>query len=209
MKSKRFTEADRSKYCPLYAGSLERKMPEKLAVLEIRVLMGLTASAMKDAALPGADRSAARGAGSEKGFSILPCRGTRKACLREYQRYTVSCLQNRSGKELALLRKAMYRKAFAAGRMLGKLPGMTNDAARTRLIRLLYKNIDIQIVGSMPGEITIPRCSFSRCYTPQMCAVMSGMDAGIICGIFGGGSLTFTRRLTEGCPACQAVYRRN
>ncbi|MBQ9033782.1 MAG: hypothetical protein IJ107_03850 [Lachnospiraceae bacterium] len=201
MKSKRFTEADRSKHSPLYLRSLERKMPEKLAVLEIRILMGLTAFAVKDAALPGT--------GSEKGVSVLPCRGTKKACLREYQRYTVSCLQNRSGQELAALRKAMYRKAFAAGRMLGKLPGMTNDAARTRLIRLLYRNIDIEIVGTMPGEITIPRCSFSRCYTPQMCAVMSGMDAGIICGIFGGGSLTFTRRLTEGCPACQAVYRRN
>ena len=54
----------------------------------------------------------------------------------------------------------------------------------------------------------VPRCSFSAHYTPQMCYVMSGLDAGIICGIFGGGSLKFYRRLTEGYPACSAVFCR-
>jgi len=162
---------------------------DRLAVIEIRVLMRMTASAMKVQAP------------SLRGLS-------RKSCLQEYQRYTVSCLENRSGKELSAMRKAMYNKAFTVGKILGSLPGLSNDAAKTRLIKLLYRNIGIRITGSLPGEIRIPRCSFSRFYTPQMCAVMSGMDAGIICGIFGGGTLTFSERLTEGCPVCRAVYKR-
>lgn len=165
-------------------------MPDKLAAFEIKALMRMTASVMKEEAP------------SLKGLSG-------KSCLQAYQLYTKRCLENRSGAELPALRKAMYTKAYAVGRLLGKLPGISNDAARTRLIKQLYLNIEIRIEGDLPGEICIPRCSFSHFYTPRMCAVMSGMDAGIICGICGGGKLTFSRRLTEGFPACKAVYRRN
>lgn len=56
-------------------------------------------------------------------------------------------------------------------------------------------------------RIRIPHCSFSGAYTPRTCYVMSGLDAGIICGIFGGGKLAFEERLTEGCPACSAVHQ--
>ncbi len=198
MRLTNFTEDNRAKdsrpdahgpagSVPLWLRKLEQKMPDSLAVFEIWVLMHMTASVMKVKAP------------SLRGLS-------RKSCLQQYQRYTVSCLKNRSGEELSALRKAMYKKAFPVGKMLGNLPGLSNDAAKTHLIKLLYRNIGIRIMGSLPGEIRIPRCSFSHFYTPQMCAVMSGMDAGIICGLFGGGSLTFSERITQGCPACKAVY---
>lgn len=214
---------------PLWLRKLEQKMPENLAIFEIQVLMQMTKSVLKPASDPVADLRSPGTAGQAK-YSPDPRgldtdrqaktspdpRGRRpgrwpskKSCLRTYQLYTKSCLENTSNEELPALRKAMYKKAFTVGRLLGKLPGITNDTAKTHLIKLLYRNIGIRIMGSLPGEIRIPRCSFSHFYTPQMCAVMSGMDAGIICGIFGGGTLTFNRRLTEGCPACMAVYRRN
>ena len=112
------------------------------------------------------------------------------------------------GRNHSTLRRNMYDRAFVVGRFLGRLPGRKSDAAKTRLIRWLYRNIDISIVGDMPGEISVPRCAFSDRYTPETCYVMSGMDAGIICGIFGGGEFGFRHRLTEGCPACKAAYRR-
>lgn len=164
-------------------------MKDKLAVFEIRMLMRMTAKAA--------------------GRRVPPLQGlTRKACLKQYQLYTKTLLEGMDEGEQTALRGAMYDRAFAMGSLLGRLPGMRRDEGKMWLIRLLYRNIGIEIKGQMPGEIHVPRCAFSRYYTPGMCHVMSGMDAGIICGIFGGGILTFDRRLTEGCPACRAVYRR-
>ena len=152
-----------------------------------------------------------------------------------YQTFTAEILARSGREELLAYRKAMYPKAFRTGRMLALLPGLRQDAAKKRLIRLLYRNIGIILEDqslSSPGtnsrsrlrgvklsgpdyekqadqevwNIHIPRCSFSRCYTPRTCYVMSGFDAGIICGIFGGGSLRFSRRITEGHPSCKAAY---
>ncbi len=164
-------------------------MKDKAAVSEICVLMYMTAKA--------ADRKAPH-----------PDGWSRKACLKQYRAYTRDLIKDMSEGERRLFRQAMYDRAFRVGRLMGRLPGMKRDARKVRLIRWLYRNIGIRIEWQMPGEIRVPRCAFSRVYTPEMCHVMSGMDAGIICGIFGGGTLTFEDRLTEGCPACRADYRR-
>ena len=46
--------------------------------------------------------------------------------------------------------------------------------------------------------------ALSRIYTPEECALMSNVDSGMIAGILGGGSLTFSERITEGCGGCRA-----
>ena len=56
------------------------------------------------------------------------------------------------------------------------------------------------------GEIVVTDCYFSRFYTPEQCAVMSSVDSGIIAGLCGGGTLTFTERITEGCRRCRACF---
>ena len=56
------------------------------------------------------------------------------------------------------------------------------------------------------GEIVVTDCYFSRFYTPEQCAVMSSVDSGIIAGLCGGGTLTFTERITEGCRQCRACF---
>lgn len=56
------------------------------------------------------------------------------------------------------------------------------------------------------GEIVVTDCYFSRYYTPEQCAVMSSVDSGIIAGLCGGGTLTFTERITEGCRRCRACF---
>ena len=164
-------------------------MRDCLAKWEIYALMRLTAKAA--------------------GRKASPLRGlTRRDSLRRYMDFTAGTIAEMDETGRETLRRNMYDRAFVVGRFLGRLPGRKSDAAKTRMIRWLYRNIDISIVGDMPGEISVPRCAFSDRYTPETCYVMSGMDAGIICGIFGGGEFGFRHRLTEGCPACKAAYRR-
>lgn len=126
--------------------------------------------------------------------------------LVRYRTFTTGLFAGRTSDELSQLRDAMYQHAFRAGRALAHLPGHGTDIRKRQLVVQLYRTIGITIEGDLPGTIRIPRCSFASAYTPQMCHVMSGMDAGIICGIFGGGTLKFQQRLTEGCAVCLAAY---
>ena len=70
------------------------------------------------------------------------------------------------------------------------------------------READQEVNQEIVWHIRIPYCSFAAAYTPLICHVMSGLDAGIICGIFGGGRLVFDYRLTEGRCACRARYER-
>lgn len=201
---------------PFWLNRLEQRMPDAIRKLEIYILLRLTAKACR-----------------QKAPSIRGMTG--RESLAIYQTFTAEILAGPDTAELRACRRAMYQKAWRTGRMLALLPGLRQDAAKKRLIRLLYRNIGIILEDqslSSPGtnsrsrlrgvklsgpdyekqadqevwNIHIPRCSFSRCYTPRTCYVMSGFDAGIICGIFGGGSLRFSRRITEGHPSCKAAY---
>ena len=167
----------------------KNSMSDRLAIWEIWALMHMTAKA------------AGRKAPSLKGLTL-------KDSLQQFIDFTAGTISEMDELKRGTLRRNMYDRAFTVGRFLGRLPGRKSDAAKTRMIRRLYRNIGIIIDGDLPGEISLPRCAFSDRYTPEICHVMSGMDAGIICGILGGGTLEFTHRLTEGCPACKATYRR-
>lgn len=123
--------------------------------------------------------------------------------LEAYAAYTVECMQ--TGPADA---ERLYRNAYRLGARLRRITGLKDEKALQRLIFTLYRNLGITMQGSLPGNLTIPECAFSRWYTPAQCAVMSHVDAGVIAGVFGGGSLQFTRRLTEGCAACRACFRK-
>lgn len=145
-------------------------------------------------------------AAGKKAPSLKGCSG--KESLRIYRAFTQEIMKSRSEKELPALREVMYARAFTAGKMLGRLPGIRTDEARNRLARLLYRNIGIRLESRLPEEMCVKRCAFAGVYSPRMCYVMSGLDEGILCGIFGGESLRFDRRLTEGAPVCHArIYR--
>lgn len=101
----------------------------------------------------------------------------------------------------------LYREAYALGSRIRRLTGFTDNADLRRLIIFLYGNIRIAMDGVIPGEVTVSSCYFSRFYTPEQCALMSYMDSGVMAGLWGGGRLTFTARITEGCEACTAMFR--
>ena len=124
-----------------------------------------------------------------------------KRALREYAVFTENCMKLHHTDP-----RRLYRSAYALGRRLRHITGFTDSRDLQRLVFFLYRNIHITMNGSIPGEIRVSSCYFSRFYTPKQCALMSYVDWGIIAGLFGGGHLKFTERITEGCGRCTAVF---
>ena len=100
----------------------------------------------------------------------------------------------------------LYQAAYAIGSRIRSITGFTDIKDLKRLVFFLYRNIGITMDGCLPGEITVSGCYFGRLYTPRECALMSYMDSGIIAGLFGGGKLVFTERISEGCGRCTAHF---
>ncbi len=123
--------------------------------------------------------------------------------LRAYAAYTVECME-----QTAADPKRLYEGAFQLGRKIRRLTGLREPCDIRRLVFYLYQNLCITMSGRLPGEIMVPRCYFSAFYSPEQCGLMSQVDAGIIAGLYGGGQLHFTERLTEGCAQCKAVFQR-
>ncbi len=72
--------------------------------------------------------------------------------------------------------------------------------------RLLYRGLEIDLEGEETGGIIVRRCSFSTVYSPEVCRLISRLDAGVLAGLAGGGALEFSARLTERAPCCRARF---
>lgn len=162
---------------------MRRRTPTWFVSIELQILLELTARAYR---MPG------------RGIWFLPA----KRALREYASFTVRCME--SGKKGA---EKLYPSAYALGKWIRWVTGFKQPEDLRQLIFWLYRNIGIDMRGKLPGELIISRCYFSRYYTPEQCALMSNVDAGVIAGLVGGGELVFTERITEGCGRCRACFR--
>lgn len=103
------------------------------------------------------------------------------------------------------VRRDLWRIADQIGCGLRRALGVTTVADAMVAARVVYRALDIDLQGSLTGEVVVARCSFARIYGPEVCAVMSSLDAGLFAGLTDGRRLTFTRRITEGAPACLAT----
>lgn len=121
--------------------------------------------------------------------------------LNEYAMFTLSCMSMPDPDP-----EKVFAAAYSLGEKVRRISGLSAREDLGRLVFLLYRNIDIEMEGSLPGGVTVRSCYFSRLYSPGQCALMSVCDSGIVSGIFGGGSLRFTGRITEGCDACTACF---
>ena len=92
------------------------------------------------------------------------------------------------------------------GRRLRRLTDFTDSRDAERLIFYLYRNLQIDMDGHLPGEITVRKCYFSGFYAPEQCALMSSVDSGVMSGLLGGGTLTFSKRITEGHKTCASCF---
>lgn len=162
---------------------MRRHTPAWFACIELQILLCLTAKAYR---MPG------------RRIWFLPV----KRALREYAAFTVRCME--SGKEGA---EKLYPYAYALGKRIRRVTGFKQQEDLWQLVFWLYRNIGIDMRGKLPGELIIPNCYFSRYYTPVQCALMSHVDTGVIAGLYGGGKLVFTERITEGCGRCKACFQ--
>lgn len=107
--------------------------------------------------------------------------------------------------DLAVVSQNLWRSADRLGRGLRRWLDVRTTAEAMLAARALYRVLDIDLRGSRSGDVMVARCSFSRVYAPEVCAVMSSLDAGVFAGLTGGRCLRFTQRITEGAPGCLAT----
>lgn len=103
------------------------------------------------------------------------------------------------------VRRDLWRSAHRLGKSLRRGLGIRTAVEAMAAARAVYRVLDIDLRGSPSGDVVVARCSFSRVYVPEVCAVMSSLDAGLFAGLTAGRRLTFTQRITEGGPACLAT----
>ena len=165
----------------LFRGLLHRweeDTPEIARRVQLQILMDLTAKAFR---APG------------KRLWTRPWRDG----LRLYAEYTREHCEDADPQRL-------YKMSFAMGERLRRITGFTDADDLRRLVFWLYQGIGIAMGGELPGAVTVSGCFFSDYYAPQVCAMMSHMDSGIVGGVMGGGRLVFTERITEGGRCCLA-----
>lgn len=124
------------------------------------------------------------------------------AVLREFTAATMEA-SLASGRASAC-RERLGTRARALGTRMRRMLPVKQDV-REKLVQYVYRGIDIELRGCIPGELRFGPCSFAQCYSPACCALMSAFDEGFICGLMGlSGPLEFESRLTEGEACCLA-----
>jgi hypothetical protein len=128
-------------------------------------------------------------------------------CLRRYALFTREEVGRAlaDGTEMSTLKDRLRTGAAALGRSLRARLGIRTLREARDGLALLYGALEIDFNADATGDVTIPRCSFSAYYTPDVCRVVSALDEGLAAGFTGGGRLHFVQRITEGAPCCRAV----
>jgi hypothetical protein len=107
---------------------------------------------------------------------------------------------------LTVIRQRLFNEALSLGCEIAREIGVSTPQDVMTAARILYRGLEIDFRGDRQGDIVIRRCSFSRHYSPEVCGLMSALDAGILSGLAGGGELEFAQRLTEGADCCRAHF---
>ncbi len=105
----------------------------------------------------------------------------------------------------ATVRSRLFGAAQTMGQDLRREFRVASEQDVASALRISYKALGIEFEAAGYGEVVIPRCLYSAYYSGPMCRIMEALDHGLVCGLSRGGRITFTGRITEGCPACRAV----
>lgn len=127
----------------------------------------------------------------------------------EYARFTAQqslmCLEDvASAPEVA---KRLGAYAFEFGQEMRNALGIRTRSEVMRAARLLYGSMGIDFRGSSNGGIIVSKCGFAAFYSQEICEFISALDEGVLAGLAGGGSLSFTGRITGDLPNCTACFR--
>jgi hypothetical protein len=164
-------------------------LPAGLRKRKLEELLRLTARAF-DAAPP-----------SVEGLSLEGMR-------RRYAEFSREAAERALGRPegLTAIRERLFDEAVRLGREIARELGVSSRREVMTAARILYRGLEIDLRGDDRGDIVIRRCSFSPRYSPEVCRLISALDAGILSGLAGGGELKFTARLTEGADRCRAHF---
>jgi hypothetical protein len=159
------------------------------------VAMGRVLSALADATARAAGVPAPR------------LRGSGEIQCEQYALFSRACVTEALARGTAgELTHALRGEAWALGDRLRALAGIATVTEGLAVAARLYALIGIEFQADPDGRIHVSRCCFSRFYSPTVCGVMSAMDEGVLAGLTGEGRLSFTRRITEGHPACTGRF---
>jgi hypothetical protein len=136
------------------------------------------------------------------------------------------------GRTADVVKERLYRNAADLGADLRRRLGIRGAQEALLVLGLLYRQIGIDMRGRTTGggtggsggggtgyastgrsstsgrtDIQVTRCLFADHYSESTCRVMSAMDAGVVDGLFGGASLEFSQRITDGSPCGTALIR--
>ncbi|HET7929467.1 MAG TPA: hypothetical protein VFM40_07945 [Actinomycetota bacterium] len=129
----------------------------------------------------------------------------RRALLDRYASYTRGCAERLlADGEIDRVSDRMWNDAYLLGTSLRRRLRVRGREDELRAARLVYRMIGIDLWADGCGQVTVARCAFAERYSPQVCALMSSLDAGLIAGLTRGGRLTFSERITQGRPRCLA-----
>lgn len=141
------------------------------------------------------------------GCDPVQMRGVRPEVLVErYASFTARCAEQALAQEsdLDAVSRRMWTNAHELGVSLRRRLGVRTRAEALRAARVAYRMIGIDLRADEPGDVAVDRCAFAERYSPEVCRLMSALDAGLIAGLTAGGRLTFSERITEGRPRCLA-----
>lgn len=108
------------------------------------------------------------------------------------------------GRDQSILADRLWVNARGLGTELRRRLRIKTTEEALAAARVVYRILDIDFRGNRRGDIIIARCSFSAVYSPEVCRIISSLDAGLLAGLTDGGRLTFSERITEGRPRCLA-----
>lgn len=141
-----------------------------------------------------------------RAFDVEP---PRVCTLSAFRSFTAACMEAALADEVmtAHYRTRLGEEARKLGARVASLPGV-RAIGPSRVTRLLYHGIGIDLRGTLPGAVRFGPCYFAGRYTPEDCLFMSAFDEGFMRGISGceDASLVFRCRLTEGAPCCLARF---
>ena len=128
--------------------------------------------------------------------------------LTEYARFTAReserLLAAGDDAATAVVKQRLRAGSRELGDSLRKTLGLRSSDEAFTALKLLYRQIEIEIGGGPMGEVTVGRCFFSTYYSEPVCRVIEALDQGLVAGLFDGASLEFSERLTAGAPRCRA-----
>jgi len=129
-----------------------------------------------------------------------------KGLLAEYALFTREKAEAalEGGEDLQALERRLFAAALAIGSDYRLRLGLRSFRDAMAAARLIYGGLGIDFRGGQSKEVEVRRCAFAAVYTPQVCALISALDRGLVAGLTRGGELEFRQRLTEGASACRA-----